>query len=399
MNEYLQKLFETDFMPHGHCFFWKPDVLWLHVISDAIIALAYFSIPILLIYLVRKRKDLTFKYMFLLFGLFIFFCGSTHVMDIYTLWTPIYRVEGLVKAGTAFVSLLTGIMLIPMIPVALRIPSPEMLRVANFQLQQAKDELEDKVRERTAELSKYAEELKAEIARREIIQEQLEQTNSELKEFAYIVSHDLKSPIRAVGNLSDLLIIDYSDTLDDLGKENLSTIKQSAVRMENLINGILQYSRIGNKISEKEVIDLNIMVHEIFTELQAPDHINLHIENPLPVLKSEKVPIWQLFQNLIQNAIKFIDKPDGQIIINSKEMDDHYLFQVRDNGMGIDKAYHSQVFKIFQTLDTSDNRNTGIGLSIVQKIIKLYGGSIWIESEVGSFTAFNFTLPYNNVKM
>ena len=123
LSTFLKRLFTEDFMPHGHCYFWRPDVLWLHVISDIGIALAYFSIPIMLIIFVLKRKDIPFHWMFLLFGLFIFFCGSTHVIDVITTWVPIYRFEGFVKLITAIISLTTAALLIPILPKVLTLPS------------------------------------------------------------------------------------------------------------------------------------------------------------------------------------------------------------------------------------------------------------------------------------
>lgn len=394
MKEFIQKIFESDFMPHGHCFFWKPDVLWLHVISDGIIAISYYSIPFFLIYLVKKRKDLTFRFMFLLFGLFIFFCGTTHLMEIYTFWVPIYRVEGLIKAGTALVSLTTGLMLIPLIPQALKIPSPTMLKETNEKLKIAKDELETKVQERTAELSKNTEDLKKEIAQRKLAQDKLEQTNRELREFAFIVSHDLKSPIRSVGTLSDLLTIDYGNNLDEQGQEYLTMIKQGAVRMEQIINSILRYSKIGNITSETEPVNLNKVVNEVINLLKPPPNITIKIENDLPTLEMERAPIFQVFHNLIQNAIKYIDKPKGEISIGCSKEGEFWEFYVSDNGIGIKREYYEKIFKMFQTLaPTATKESTGIGLAIVQKIIRMYGGDIWIDSKVGEYTKFHFTLP------
>ena len=125
---FMKRLFTSaDFMPHGHCYFWRPDVLWLNVISDAVIALAYYSIPVLLIYFVLRRKDIPFHWLFLMFGAFIFLCGTTHVVGIITTWYPAYRLEGFVKLLTAFVSILTTFCLIPMMPKALSFPSMETL--------------------------------------------------------------------------------------------------------------------------------------------------------------------------------------------------------------------------------------------------------------------------------
>lgn len=137
MLDFFRQLLAVDFMPHGYCYMWNPEILWLHILSDLLIALSYYSIPVGLIIFVRKRTDLnSFKSVFWLFILFIFFCGTTHVLSIYTIWTPAYRLSGFIKAITAVVSLVTAVLLWPMIPRALQIPSQKDLAKLNEQLQQ-----------------------------------------------------------------------------------------------------------------------------------------------------------------------------------------------------------------------------------------------------------------------
>lgn len=133
--EFLNSFFSTNqFIPHGHCYLWKPELVWLHLLSDVLIGLAYYSIPVMLVYFVRKRRDMPFGWMFLMFGTFIVACGTTHLMDVWTLWYPIYWLSGLLKAITAFVSVATAIQLVPLIPQALALPSPAQLEAANYQL-------------------------------------------------------------------------------------------------------------------------------------------------------------------------------------------------------------------------------------------------------------------------
>jgi PAS domain S-box-containing protein len=178
MTEFLSKLFSSDFMPHGHCYFWNPEIVWLHATSDGVIALSYYFIPLMLIYFVRKRRDLAFGWMFVMFGIFILGCGTTHLMEIWTLWHGTYRLAGVIKAVTAGASLATAAALVPLIPRALALPSPAALRAANLELekeigqrrraeeelQQAHAELEDRVRDRTAALAAANEQLRVEIA-------------------------------------------------------------------------------------------------------------------------------------------------------------------------------------------------------------------------------------------
>jgi len=180
MHDFLQNLFSSDFMPHGYCYLWKPDILWLHGISDGLIALSYFVIPLALVYFVRKRRDLPFHWMFLMFGVFILGCGSTHVMEIWTLWHGTYRLAGVIKAITAGASLATAAALVPLIPRALLLPSPAQLRAVNLSLEKeiterrhaqaalqiARDELELRVEQRTAELARVNQQLQAEIVER-----------------------------------------------------------------------------------------------------------------------------------------------------------------------------------------------------------------------------------------
>ena len=170
MKEFLETLFSSDFMPHGYCYLWNPGLVWLHVVSDALVALAYFSIPATLIYFIRKRRDLPFNWMFVSFGIFILACGATHAMEVWTLWHGTYWLSGAIKAITAMASVPTAILLVQLVPRALALPSSEAMKLeiaerkrAEQALHQTKNELELKVLERTAELRKANEDLVAEI--------------------------------------------------------------------------------------------------------------------------------------------------------------------------------------------------------------------------------------------
>lgn len=174
MPDFLKQLFSSDgFMPHGHCYMWLPSLIWLHVISDGLTALAYISIPFTLVSFARKRKDIPFNWMFLCFGMFIIACGATHIMSIWTIWTPMYWLSGVIKAVTAAASVPTAILLIRLMPKALAIPTPEALRQANEELLKAQAVLEARVQERTAELTKKNDALSTEIAERRRVEEAL----------------------------------------------------------------------------------------------------------------------------------------------------------------------------------------------------------------------------------
>jgi len=165
-------------------------------------------------------------------------------------------------------------------------------------------------------------------------------------------------------------------------------------RMDSLINGILQYSRIGRIGLEEMSMDLNKLVGDVVDILAPPEHIQVTIENKLPTIVCDRTHISQVFQNLVGNAIKFMDKPSGAVKIGCVDEGDCWQFSIVDNGPGIDSKYHEKIFQIFQTLTSRDeHESTGIGLTIVSKIIQLHGGRIWLESETGAGTTFFFTLP------
>lgn len=210
MKDFLQKLFYSDFMPHGHCYFWRPEIVWLHAISDGAIALSYMFIPLALVYFVRKRRDLPFHWVFFMFGVFILGCGATHAMEIWTLWHGTYRLAGVIKAITAGTSIATAAALVPMIPRALLLPSPSQLRAANLglereiaernrverSLQLAHDELELRVQQRTQELATANLQLRAEIGERLRAEEDLRK-QAELLELAHdaVIVRDLNDRI------------------------------------------------------------------------------------------------------------------------------------------------------------------------------------------------------------
>ena len=218
--------------------------------------------------------------------------------------------------------------------------------------------------------------------------------NKELKEFAYVVSHDLKAPLRAINSLATWLVMDYEDKFDDDGKKQLHLLQSRVTRMDSLIDGILQYSRVGRVEEEKVEIDLQKQVPEIIDYLAPPENIKVEIDNELPTIVSEKTRITQVFQNLMSNAIKYMDKPEGTINIGCTKEDEFYKFYVKDNGPGIDEKYFERIFKIFQTLHAKDQyESTGVGLTLIKRIVEMYGGKVWLESEVGNGCTFYFTFP------
>ncbi len=220
----------------------------------------------------------------------------------------------------------------------------------------------------------------------------LEKSNEELAEYAHIVSHDLKSPLRSINALVNWLREDYKNVLDDTGLENIKLIEQTLEKMEHLINGILNYSSVNNiGILKNENVDINSIIKEIENTIFIPKYIKIIKKQNLPIIKGDKTRLQQLFQNIISNAVNYIDKEIGIIQISFEDKSTHYLFEIKDNGVGIEKEYFDKIFKIFQSLGNNKN-STGIGLSIVKKIIEIYDGEIWLESEPKIGTSFFFTL-------
>lgn len=247
-----------------------------------------------------------------------------------------------------------------------------------------RDHLEELVEERTKALQKANESYVA--------------VNNELKEFAYIVSHDLKAPLRAISQLTHWISEDYSAAFDAEGQQQMNLIKQRVKRMDTLIDGILRYSRLGRGRDKNEQLNLNNIVQEVIENIAPPDTIEVVIESHLPDILGDTVRIGQVFQNLISNAVKFMDKDHGLIKVNCVESETDWTFSVADNGPGIEQRYYDKIFLIFQTLTPRDeHESTGIGLAVVKKIISLYNGSIWLESDVGRGTTFFFSLPKKEI--
>ncbi|MEB3356029.1 MAG: PAS domain-containing protein [Synechococcales bacterium] len=695
------------FIPHGHCYLWNPGLVWLHLLSDALIAAAYFSIPVMLLHFTAQRRDVPFPWLFVLFGGFIVSCGLTHVLGVWTLWHPTYWLSGSVKAATAGISLYTAAMMVPVLPQALALPSPAQLEAMNQTLQteiedrkqaeaevrRLNAELEQRIRDRTAQLEAsnlhiedllereraarlqtekakaevevYAErlslamdaakmgswdwdlttnrvlwspyheaiwgyavgtpdrsyddwknrihpddlpEVEAAIQRswatgQDFIQQHrllrpqdevrwvnaigrciydsegrpvrmlgivrditddkraeqalleseerfraifeqaavgisevsldgrwlrvnqklcdilgysseelsiktykdlthpedvdlnagylpqllageieyyslekryihkkgdpvwvrvtisllgphlltesepcccsgadsdtaspthfiavieeigdrkkvelalqeradqltlanqrltqlallLKQRNEELDQFAYVVSHDLKAPLRAIANLSEWIADDLGDRLVDETQQQLDLMQARVRRMQNLIDGLLQYCRVGREERRCELVPVEALLKTVLDSLPVPPSFTVGLGPDLPTVKTAQLLLQQVFANLISNAIKHHSRPDGHIQIAAQDLGSTYEFSVTDDGPGIAPEHQEQIFTIFRTLHSlTASDSTGIGLAIVKKIVEAEGGRVWVESTLGKGATFRFTWP------
>lgn len=699
MVEYWQSLLSGPYIPHGHCYLWQPGLVWLHLLSDALIAIAYGLIAGALVYFVRRRPDVPFKPLFWLFAVFIAACGITHLLAVWTLWFPTYWVSGAAKAFTALVSLYTALELVPRLPLALALPNATQLmdmnqalqaeigdrkqaeaslRAAETEVRQLNATLEERVRSRTAELEAAKQQIEtlldqerrdrtnlqrakddlqdtaerlnlalsaaqmgtwdwpldsetqiwspqterimglepgalpqtaqvwaervhpddlpaiealvddaiatqgefagqyrmhwpddtwhwvsaygrvvdvndgrsqrmvgvlqditaakqAELslqasetrfravfeqaavgmarldllghwiqvnqklcdilgyqpeelinqhfqaityeddkpqderyyqqlitgeqascqfekrylrkdgtplwtlltvsvesdnthgpsaiiaiiediedrkaAREELLRRademantnlvlahttaMLEQRNAELDQFAYVTSHDLKAPLRAISNLADWIGEDLGDQLPPENRHQLELLRSRVQRMEALINGLLEYSRVGRRQRTVVAIDLNELLSDVVDSLAPPKSFEVDIAPDLPTLYCHKTALGQVFANLVNNAIKHHDRDRGNVRITWRDQGQRIEFAIADDGPGIAPQYHDKIFTIFQTLKARDDfESTGVGLAVVKKIVEAENGRVWLTSTVGEGTTFYFTWPF-----
>jgi PAS domain S-box-containing protein len=633
MESLLSNIFRSDYLPHGHCYFWDPQILALQVFSNGVIALSYFSIPIALVYLAVKRKEIQFNWVVTMFALFILLCGLTHILGIWTIWYGTYKLDTLIKLLTALASAGTAIVLWKLVPQALHLPDIRLLKeqlkihqntqrrwqniekTLESQVQQKSEELqfsracyesfvaattsiicsldrdgrfvsvqqswEDYTGQKKSEyqsrgwlqmihpndrakvehlwdsLSNGVQETQGSVwskshnqfryshiravpqvvgetavagwammitdihdhrlaeekfrlaveaapnamimvdekgtivlvnsetenlfgfsrtelmgnpveillpkrlqkdhpyfrssymlapekrsmgAGRELFashrdgreipveiglnpiqlgeeryvmssivdltyrrraEEQehhyaveLERSNRELDQFAYIASHDLKAPLRAIENLAKWIAQDAEAVLPPDSKRHLKQLEQRTKRMEQLLNDLLEYSRAGRVHTALENIDLRSLLEEITELLAPPAEFHFIFELSVPLLYAKKVPLTQVLRNLIGNAIKHHNRKDGTITVRCHERNPFVEFEIVDDGPGVAPQYHEKIFEMFKTLRPRDEvEGSGMGLAIVKKIIENEGGAISVDSEEGKGCTFRFTWP------
>jgi signal transduction histidine kinase len=406
--EFFQKLFAKDFMPHGVCFSWDPAVLWLNVISDCLIAAAYYAIPILVLYFVAKRRDIAFKGVYVAVAVFVLACGTTHLMGAVTVWNPLYRVDGVIKAITAIASITTFAMLVPMMPMLISLPSPGEMARANLSLAR-------EIHERRAaeeEVHRINEELEVRVAKRtaehRALEDQLLQSQKmeAVGRLAGGVAHDFNNLLTVILGYNDML----RDRVrrDPAALEYADEVLHAAERASSLTNQLLAFSR--RQVAVPRVVDLNDIVQGIDKMLRRiigeDIQLETHLSPDIPPVKVDPSQVDQVIMNLAVNSRDAM--PDGGTLaietaaveLGKDFADSHVgveagpyvMLTVRDTGTGMDAATRTRVFEPFFT--TKDKgKGTGLGLSIVYGIIKQNGGEIVVQSEPGKGTTFQIYLP------
>jgi signal transduction histidine kinase/CheY-like chemotaxis protein len=391
-------MFTENFIPHGHCYLWKPDLVGLHIVSDALIAIAYYSIPLTLIYLVQKRRDIPFNWIFLLFGAFIVSCGTTHLLEIWTLWHPVYWISGITKLGTAAISLYTAIALVKLLPVAMAIPSAAQLEAVN-----------DEIRERQR--------IEAELKQKNLALEQAkleaDLANRAKSEFLANMTHELRTPLNAILGFTELLTCDSNLTADQ--HEQLRIIDRSGEHLLALINDVLEMSKIeaGMTMLNPNSFDLHCLITtlEEMLQLKAESKGLQFITAIAPevpqYIQADENKLRQVLLNLLSNAIKFTVTGRVELRVATKtalndgdSLPDQILyFEVTDTGPGIAPHEIDALFNPFVQTETGrrSQEGTGLGLAISHRFVNMMGGKLIVESKLGEGTAIAFDLPVERV--
>ena len=402
MLEALPRFFsQSDFMPHGMCYLWQPGVLWLNVASDALITLAYFSIPFTLLYFVRKRTDLQFNWMFVCFAVFIVACGATHLMEILVVWHPVYWVSGGLKALTAFASVPTAILLVKLVPQALLLPSPR--------------ELELRVAERTQQLE--AANQKLQRAYEDLRHTQLTVLQQErlraLGQMASGVAHDINNALTpAALYLQSLLERESGLTLP--GREYLQIIQRAVEDVSHTVGRMREFSRSRDFQFVPAVVQLSRLIAQVVTLtrvrwLNMPQergvviHVETSVPEELPPVLGSDSEIRDALTNLVLNAADAM--PEGGTLTlraypvfggpgsqtDQRGSPTHVRVDVCDTGVGMDEETRRKCLEPFFT--TKGERGTGLGLAMVYGTVQRHGAEIEIASEPRKGTTVSLIFP------
>jgi signal transduction histidine kinase/ActR/RegA family two-component response regulator len=375
-------------MPHGHCYLWQPETLWLNVGADGVIAAAYYAIPIALYYLVRERRsEIPYPGILLMFAAFIWLCGTTHLMEIWTVWNPQYRLAGALKAVTGVVSVATTLALFQIIPKAMLLRGPHQLQL--------------EVEARTAELARLNEQLRAQIIARDLAESQLREQDQRKDEFLATLAHELRNPLAPIRHAVKLLGNGTSSV--DQQRWGCEVIDRQAHRMGLLLDDLLDVSRItrGRLELKTERVELSALlssaIETVRPAIEEKAHV-LSVSQPDQRLEIEvdALRLSQAISNLLTNAAKYTPR-GGRIGLEVATTPTELVITVRDTGVGFESAMAPVLFQMFSQADAGIDGaedGLGIGLSLVKGLVQLHGGTIQAESPgKGRGSVFTIKLP------
>ena len=386
----------ADFTPHGYCLLWDPALIWTYLLSDATIAIAYFSIPSALWVIARRRPDLNPHGVLLAFAAFIVMCGLTHVMAIVTMWLPLYGLSGVVKAITAVVSIVTAAMIWKLLPAIMDSPRSEELAAANAELVSLNVSLEERVQQRTKALqdSNYNL-LRAAIEARE--------AERVKHDFLARVSHELRTPLNAIIGFNDLMRIGISGLLSEKQTEYCENVHIASMRLLDEINDVLDLQRLSDPSHRLtlEQVNLRLEAQQIVRLVQSASggnrsKLEIDIQESFELL-ADRRSVVTILGNLISNAIKYSPR-GGKIEIQARALAAPWQAEIKvtDQGVGIPSGRLADIFNPFVRLHEADLPavgGTGLGLSIVKMLTERHGGQIRADSEPGKGTTMTLMLP------
>ncbi len=362
-------------MPHGHCYLWKPGLVWLQVISNGLIGLSYVSISLTLAYLVLRIRNIPFQWMYIAFGLFIITCGFTHFMDIWTIWSPIYWSDGLLRAITAIASVGTAIMLPPLVPKAISLAQgAKLAHDRGIKIETAYQEL-GRVFEKTKELD-------------------------ELKiQFFANVSHELRTPLALI--LGPAEKIRAASNLTDEQRRNLEIVSRNASVLLKHVNDLLDVAKLEAGKMEPQYADCDVarlvrLTSGNFDGLAAERNIVFTVEAPSKLgVQIDPNMMQRILLNLLSNAFKFVPV-DGQIKVTLQKKNSHFTLSVWNSGPGISVDKREIIFERFRQIEGGATRGiggTGLGLSIVKEFVELHRGVVKVSDSPVGGTVFTVELP------
>ncbi|HEB26399.1 MAG TPA: response regulator [Porticoccus sp.] len=387
----------SQYMPHGMCYLWRPEILWPSAISDVVTAAAYFAFALAVISFVRRRKDLPYPSFFLLAGPVIFLaCGASHLLSAVVIWDPLYGYLTGVKIVVAISSVAAAALLWRLLPLFLAIPSPSMLELKNVELEkeiQFRIDLENDMEKLNFELRKA--------------RDSAENANLARSQFMTTMSHEIRTPMNGVLGMMELL------DLTELSREQekyARIMRRSGDTLMTVINDILDYSKI--EVGKLELEEIQFNLKELIEETVAPfDTVDNHgvdlvvtLDSNVPNgLKGDPTRLHQIVSNLLNNAFKFTPKGSVHLQVSAEPRDDNRAainFSVTDTGVGMSPQVKINLFQPFTQADQSISRKyggTGLGLSICKRLVEMMGGDISVDSEAGQGASFHFNILFDVV--